>query len=83
MKLFLRELSFGKTFLLVSFDDGFLLKRFLSNCWKLKDSLNVRYHKDVYFFDFGNEEERSMVLDSNPCVINGKGFIITRWSPLG
>lgn len=73
-----------KTLIGFILDDGLpyaVVRRHLRAKWKLKSSLKVRFDNDLYHFDFGNDEERRMVLEVDLCIIDGNVFIITCWSP--
>ncbi|PIA55374.1 hypothetical protein AQUCO_00800259v1 [Aquilegia coerulea] len=58
----------------------FLVKRTVEREWKLKGGLEIKTDGKLYYFKFGNLEERQRVFEGGPIFVVGRIMVIREWS---
>jgi hypothetical protein len=53
----------------------------LKRIWKLKGEVDIKSDNENFYFKFSNEQDKMLILQSDPIFIKGKMFIINLWNP--
>jgi hypothetical protein len=53
----------------------------LRRAWKIRGNLHVKLIDTMYYLKFSSSEDRRLVLEAEPSIVDGRPFIVTPWSP--
>ncbi|KAF5192107.1 Rna exonuclease, partial [Thalictrum thalictroides] len=57
-----------------------LVKDSLTKMWKLKGSFTLTTDRELYYFNFSEDEDRKKIVEGGPVFIAGRLFVIRMWS---
>ncbi|PIA42083.1 hypothetical protein AQUCO_02100147v1, partial [Aquilegia coerulea] len=57
-----------------------VVKESLTKIWKVKGAFSITTDKELYYFNFHDEEDRKSVIEQGPVFIAGRLFVVRRWT---
>ncbi|PIA35113.1 hypothetical protein AQUCO_03600049v1, partial [Aquilegia coerulea] len=57
-----------------------VVKESLTKIWKVKGAFSITTDKELYYFNFHDEEDRKSVTEQGPVFIAGRLFVVRRWT---